>query len=111
MAPTLLPGDRLYVDRAAYRDRPPARGDLVVVRDPSDPRRFLVKRVSFLAGETPSPEYPAVPPGSIYVLGDNPSLSRDSRAFGPVPLDLVVGRAWFRYAPAGRRETLTVTFM
>ena len=26
----------------------------------------------------------------------------DSRVYGPVPLDLLVGRAWFRYAPLRR---------
>ena len=110
MAPTLLPGDCLYVDRGAYRESPPARGDVVVVRDPEVPRRFLVKRVTFVPGQPPLPDAPRVPPRSVYVLGDNLAESRDSRKFGAVPLELVVGRVWFRYAPAGRRGSVTVTF-
>lgn len=101
MAPSVLPGDRLYVDRAAYRDRHPAGGDLVVVLDPEDPRRWLLKRVAL---------EPIVPAGSVYVLGDNRPLSRDSRAFGPVPVGSVVGLVWFRYAPSERRGSLTTTF-
>jgi len=46
-----------------------------------------------------------VPPGHLYVLGDNrsPLASRDSRAFGPVPIEHVAGRAswvvwpWWRF--------------
>jgi signal peptidase I len=110
MAPTLEPGDRVYVDRGAYRATSPARGDLVVVRDPTSPHRFLVKRVLGVAGEPVSPGGSLVPARTVYLLGDNSAASRDSRAFGPVPLDLVVGRVWFRYAPPGRREMLTVTF-
>ena len=38
-------------------------------------------------------------PGEYFVLGDNPVDSRDSRAFGPVPSDRVIGRVWFRIWP------------
>src|SRR6476469_2004083 len=43
-----------------------------------------------------------VPPGMIYVLGDNRQHSYDSRAFGPVSLDNVIGKAWFANWPADR---------
>lgn len=100
MRPGFAPGDRLWVDPRP--DRPLARGDVVALRDPETPGRLLLKRVAALAGE-PGPEGPAIPPGTVYVLGDLRSHSRDSRAFGPVPIDAVVGVAWFRYAPADRR--------
>ena len=37
-----------------------------------------------------------------WLLGDDRALSIDSRRYGPVGLDALVGRAWFRYAPASR---------
>jgi mitochondrial inner membrane protease subunit 1 len=39
---------------------------------------------------------------SIEIVGDNASASTDSRHFGPVPADLVVGRVVYRYLPAHR---------
>lgn len=84
MLPTLAPGDRVLVCRW-----PRVRaGDVAVVRDPHRPVRLLVKRVE------------SVGAAGVVVVGDNPGASRDSRAFGPVPLDRVVGRAWYRYVPA-----------
>jgi type IV secretory pathway protease TraF len=106
MSPTLLPGDCLYVDPRAYADRPPARGDLVVVRDPLLPARNLVKRVGYVPGETASPEGIVVPNGTVYLLGDAPARSRDSRSFGPVPVDAIVGRAYRCYRPMDHRRTL-----
>ena len=38
-------------------------------------------------------------PAEYFVLGDNPGYSRDSRAFGPVPNDRIVGRVWLRIWP------------
>jgi mitochondrial inner membrane protease subunit 1 len=97
--PALLPGDRLYVDRRAYRTARPAPGDLVVTRDPERPDRFLVKRVAS-AESTPSA------PSSVVLVGDDPTASRDSRQFGPVPLGLLVGRVYRCYHPPDRRREL-----
>ncbi len=128
MAPTLRPGDRLLVDRRAYRDEAPRVGDVVVLADPEQPGRWLVKRVAAVGpgrfwpsdgGPLPvaGPETDgSLPPGravepvslapaSVYVLGDGPG-SRDSRQFGPVPGSAIVGRAYRRYAPADRRRAL-----
>ena len=52
MAPTLLPGDRILVDRLAYVSEGPKRGDIIVFRYPEDPHRDFVKRVIGLPGET-----------------------------------------------------------
>ena len=48
-----------------------------------------------------APSY-TVPPGTCFVLGDNPGGSYDSRFFGPVPAENLVGRAIFRIWPWGR---------
>ena len=40
-------------------------------------------------------------PDEYFVLGDNPNDSRDSRGFGPVPGERVIGRVWFRIWPLG----------
>jgi nickel-type superoxide dismutase maturation protease len=87
MRPVLEPGDRLLVV-GFLRSRP---GDVMAVVDPRDERRVMVKRVS------------AVDAAGVTVLGDNPTVSTDSRTFGPVPPHLVLGRAVYRYWPEARR--------
>jgi len=86
MEPTLTPGDRLLV----LRSRSVHAGDVVAVRDPREPGRVLVKRVS------------AVLEDGVVLRGDNPEASTDSRSFGPVPSSSVLGRVVRRYAPAWR---------
>jgi nickel-type superoxide dismutase maturation protease len=87
MLPTLEPGDRLLV--LAGRRAPV--GSLVALADPRDPGRVLVKRVA------------AWRHGGVEVRGDNPAASTDSRHFGPVAAEALLGRVVRRYAPAGRR--------
>jgi nickel-type superoxide dismutase maturation protease len=93
MLPTLRPGDRLRVDPRIYRQRPPRAGEIVILVDPEDASRWLVKRVI------------AVDPsaGTMEVRGDAPETARDSRQFGPVPTRSVIGRVWERYYPLNRR--------
>ncbi len=86
MLPTLCDGDRC----AVRRTRRVGPGDLVVLLDPEEPSRLLVKRAV------------EVSPRGLLVVGDNPGASRDSRNFGAVPLESLVGVAWYRYGPAGR---------
>lgn len=93
MAPALLPGDRLFVLRWTWISGLRS-GDVVVTHDPTNTPSFLVKRLALSS------------PGGYVLLGDNAAASRDSRAFGPVPLHLLIGRVLWRYLPASRRGPL-----
>ena len=91
MEPAFHAGDRVLVNRWAYRAHAPAPGDVVVLRDPEHPRRHLIKRI-----DAP-PDGVPLAPRTHYVLGDNAAMSRDSRHFGAVPRHAIIGRVWRRY--------------
>ena len=91
MEPTLVPGDWLLVDPHAYIERSPSPGELVLVPDPRQVTRLLVKRVTSVD-----------PDGWLRLGGDAPEASTDSRAFGSVDPNSVVGRPWYRYFPPRR---------
>ncbi len=127
MEPTLVPGDRILVNRLAYRFWAPNRGDIVVFAYPLDPRRTFVKRIIALEGETvelrdnqvyingqvlkeeylKAGDYPpygpeAVPKDKVLVLGDNRRQSGDSRDWGLLPKSDLIGKAWIIYYPVQR---------
>lgn len=116
MRPGLVDGDVLLYDRTGTLDV--HTGDVVVLRDPADGGP-AVKRVVATGGQTVAIEDAVlvvdgaprtepdidssridgtyfgpvrVPPGSVFVLGDDRRASVDSRAFGPVPRADVLGR-------------------
>lgn len=81
MAPLLEPGDEVLVDPRAYQRKPPCRGDIVVTRHPYRTDLRLIKRV-----------VEVLESGYCVLEGDNPSESTDSRVFGPVPPERMLGR-------------------
>ncbi len=101
MRPALEPGDWLLVDPTTQRW--PRRGAIVVVREPGS-GLLVVKRVAGRPGDTISLAGRPVRlgPTEAWLLGDAPAVSIDSRLYGPVRLDRLVGRAWLRYGPLGR---------
>lgn len=133
MAPTLVKGDLYAIRIDAYRDSRPARGDIVVFKVPGE-RQLFVKRVVAVEGDRVAVvfgrvwldgrwlqepyinhrpgvrEHPmgtVVPPGELFVLGDNRNMSEDSRDLGTIPVTSVVGRATAIILPLRRRGPLT----
>ena len=123
MEPNLRPHQRLIVDKLTYRFRAPGRNDIIVLDLPGVDD-MLVKRIVGLPGETieirdgivlvdgrelaePFPHdmgHTYMAPTTLgaleyFVMGDNRDNSNDSRSFGPVKRDAVVGRVWLRYWP------------
>jgi len=78
----------------------------VIATDPTDPSQHVCKRVTATEGQRIPPEYRQrnhcnphnrscfVPSGHVWLSGDNPSVSRDSRTYGPVPRGLIRAQVW-----------------
>ena len=105
MRPALEPGDWLLVDPTVRAW--PRRGTIVVVREP-DGDLLAIKRVFARPGDVLRTATGPIRlgPDEAWLLGDDRTVSRDSRAYGPVALDRLVARAWFCYGPGGRTGRL-----
>ena len=123
MLPTLQDGEYVLVNRLAYRNDLPVRGDIIVFVSPQSPDLDLIKRVIGLPGDTvkifdgkvqvnekmldepyiaAAPIYNGewnVPEGNLFVLGDNRNDSSDSHAWGLLPTENVIGKAVLIYWP------------
>jgi len=124
MQPTFHNGDYVIVNRLAYQWGELQRGDVVVFPYPLDPEDDYIKRVIGLPGDRVAVyggdvyvngqriEEPyvksrtkgdmaelIVPEGYVYVLGDNRNASSDSRRWGPLAIEAILGKAIFRYYP------------
>lgn len=110
--------------RLIHTVRPPRRGDVVVFNYPLEPERQFVKRVIGQPGDRVSIADGRVSvngrllsepyldtfghthmhqielaDGEYFVLGDNRTGSRDSRHWGPLPADHIIGKVWAIYWP------------
>jgi signal peptidase I len=126
MEPTLMPGDRVLVSKMSFRLGDPAHKDVVVFKGTEGGKTIdLIKRVVALGGETvqvkdgelyvdgkkqdepylaPVRDFSAygpfrVPEGTVFVMGDNRTNSRDSRFIGPIRRQDLLGRAFIVYWP------------
>lgn len=132
MEPVLEIGDRLLVSKLSYRIGDPEPGDVVVFRTPPSMQPAqtaeLIKRVVAVGGQqveavngrliidgSPVDEHylsteaytrdfgpVLVPAGYVFVMGDNRRSSQDSRVFGAIPENEIVGRAFARFWPPTR---------
>lgn len=97
MEPSFLAGDLLLVLRRPRRRLEPGLVVLVALDGHTvkgSREQLQLKRIAAVGGRPPTKRTdpaPVVPVGSVYLLGDNPDWSRDSRHYGAVRTDVIVG--------------------
>ncbi|MDE2399700.1 MAG: signal peptidase I [Patescibacteria group bacterium] len=129
MFPTFKNGDYLIVDKVSYELGSPKRDDVVVFRYPNDQTKFFIKRIIGLPNETvdikgsvititnaqhkdgfqlnePFVKDPSdnnthfvLKSDEYFVMGDNRNASSDSRFWGAVKSNLLIGKAFLRLLP------------
>lgn len=129
MEPSFHNGEWFLLDKLSYHFKSPGRGDVIVFYPPNNLSEPYIKRIIGLPGEhieinegrifisndegdfklvekTDLPAIPysdeysgIIPEDSYFVLGDNRSASNDSRYFGPVSEDTIIGKALICYWP------------
>lgn len=133
MEPTLKDGNYLIIDELSYRLGDPSRGDIVVFHISDGSSQFLIKRIIGLPGETVEIRDGDVFIGGVeleeeylpdslttsgvtrislddddfFVLGDNRGASYDSRQWGKLEKDNIIGKAWIRAWPLSSFDIIT----
>lgn len=128
MEPSFSDGEYLIIDEVSFQFREPRRGEVIVFRFPQDPSQFYIKRIIGLPGEAVVAENGVVriergseslvlrelyinrdPPGESFrleagpgeyiALGDNRGHSSDSRRWGAVREEFIVGKVFVAVWP------------
>jgi signal peptidase I len=127
MVPTFENGDYIIIDQVSYRATTPKRGEVIVFHNPTKNTQFLIKRVIGLPGETIEISGSQITikkddkvtqldedyingdfssygswkleDNEYFTLGDNRQKSLDSRSWGVLSGDLIVGKTFLRLFP------------
>jgi signal peptidase I len=126
MEPNFYEGQFILVNKLAFKLGAPERGDVIVFHNPNNTDEDYIKRVIglpgdsveihdqtvFINGEAMEELFPhneilrgtqfgpvLIEPDHLFVMGDNRPQSKDSREFGPLSEELLVGKAWVRVWP------------
>jgi len=135
MEPSLHNQERIMVDKVSYHLHAPARGDVIVFKAPPEPTKDYVKRIIALPGDritvdgttvkvnnvtlnetyvaegyngnpyAANPINEIVPPNDYFVMGDDRKNSSDSREWGFVPSENIIGRAALVYWPLNQSNS------
>lgn len=128
MQPNFYNNEYLVIDEISYRFKEPIRGEIVVFKNPLDPKKYFIKRIIGLPNEkveiedgnvlvngvkldeteylglgtrTGKKKYASwiLKADEYFVMGDNRAYSLDSRNIGPIKDDLIIGKVWVRGWP------------
>ncbi|MFM9872474.1 MAG: signal peptidase I [Fimbriimonadaceae bacterium] len=103
MEPTFVEKDHVLTSKAYWLVGDLKRGDIVVVRARDKAGDYYIKRINRIGGESVDfmnlPENYSItngefviPEGEYYLLGDNRPVSEDSRVWGPVERNEIIGK-------------------
>lgn len=134
MVPTFTNGDYLIVDELSFHVRAPERGEVIVFKYPNDTSKYFIKRIiglpdetvtvaankvtvknalgattleePYLNGPTEGRINRTLGPSEYFVMGDNRQFSSDSRSWGPINREHIVGRALVRLFPIAHADVL-----